>query len=200
MTISYEALMTAIGEVAQAERITKSKLSTLSRELLTYTSESEDIRPINALMGLSDDGNFVLTPMNWRTAAQYFNYFLPFSSNFDDVKDYVTKGKGNREALVFGKKQKRKFDAKMELINEFLSDENNDIWVWSDNLKVEGAPKDWRVELQKVLANATGQGKAKQQGDMTTADVLGAMMEVEGFDMAHVLDAMNQLTRQDDAA
>lgn len=195
MTISYETLMAAIGDVAAAERITKSKLSTLSRDLLSYTTESEDIRPINALMGLDDGGNFILTPMNWRTAAQYFHHFLPFASNFEDLKKYATRGEGQRAPLVFGKKQKRKFDDKMAEINAFLSEENNDIWVWSDqNVNIEVKPVDYFKQITQAVK------KGIEKGDMDSVSVLSAVLEAEGMDMGQLLAALDQMTKQDEAA
>lgn len=197
MTISYESLMSAIGSVAAAEKVTKAKLRELSRDLLVYMTEvSEgDIRPINALMGMDESGDsFILTPVNWRIAAQYFQHFLPFSSNFEELKGFIVKGEGQRAPLVFGKKQKRKWQDKVNEINAFLSDETNDIWTWSNNVTVEAKP----VDYAKKISSAVKQGIAK--GDMTSADILVAVLDAEGMDMGQLLAAMDDLTKQEEAA
>lgn len=193
MTISYELLMTKIGELAAAERVTKAHLSTLSRDLLNYMLDSEDVRPINALLGKDDSGSFVLTPINWRIAVQYFHHFLAFTSNYDEVKEYAIKGKGKRTPLVFNKKAKKRWDASVKAITEWLDDPANDLWVWSNNANMDASPKDWRLELQKVVLNAIGQGKSKQQGDMSLTDVMSAITELEEVSVYDLMGAMEAM-------
>ncbi len=82
--ITFEALMSTIERVAAAEKITKQGLRELSRDVLAYMLEEEDIRPVNALLGQGEDGKFILTPINWRIAVQYFAHFLPFTSNYEE--------------------------------------------------------------------------------------------------------------------
>ena len=154
MAKSYDNLMQAVSEVAQAERITKQVLGNLSRDVLEYMLESEDVRPVNALLGVGTDGKFIRTPVNWRIACQYFAHFLPFSSNYDEVKDNVEKGEGTREPLVFGKKQKRKWDKKSQEIADFLEDEDNTIWTWSKNVEIKAQPTDY-AKLPPILKRAT---------------------------------------------
>ena len=194
-TITYESLMETIGQVAAAERITKEGLRTLSRDILAFVVETEDVRPVNALLGKGDDAKFILTPINWRTAVQYFHHFIPFTSNFDaEVREYAINGKGNREPMVFGKKAKKRWDKGVAAITEWLEDPSNDIWSWSGNIKMDGGAKDWEKEIQKAVLNATGHGKAKDQGDMSLRDVMAAMCELEEISIHDLMGAMDGLT------
>jgi len=193
MTISYEALIESISRVKQSERVTKYELGLLSRDILSYMLESEDVRPVNVLLGTSEDDSFVLTPVNWRIAAQYFKHFLPFSSNYDEVKANVEKGEGNREPLVFGKKQKRKWDKKSQEIAAFLEDEDNTIWTWSKNVEIKAQPVDYAKKVTQAVKAAAN----PEKGDMTAAEILAAILEAEGMSMGQIIEAVHAMHEQE---
>lgn len=172
---TYETLMATIAQVAAAERITKQGLSDLSRDILSYVVDNEDVRPVNALLGKGDDDKYVLTPINWRIAVQYFHHFIAFTSNYDDVKEYAIKGKGKRTALVFNKKAKKRWDKGVASINAWLSDPANDLWVWSNNAEMDAAPVDYAKQIQSAVKKAMDEGK----GNMALSDVLSAIAELE---------------------
>lgn len=200
MTISYETLMTAIAEVSQAERITKAKLSSLSRDLLAYVLETEDVRPVNALLGRNEDGTYVLTPINWRIAVQYFHHFIAFTSNYEEeVKEYAIKGKGQRTALVFTKKSKKRWDNAAKAIEEWLSDESNDLWVWSDNAVMDAKPVDYAKKIQQAISSALDEEK----GNMSLTDVMAAISELEDvsiYDLMGAMEAMRVPETEQEAA
>tara|TARA_B100000929_G_C15511743_1_gene421166 strand:- start:42296 stop:42964 length:669 start_codon:yes stop_codon:yes gene_type:complete len=189
MTITYENLMQAIAEVAAAERITKEKLSLLSRDLLNYVLDNEDIRPINALLGMDGDGRFVLTPINWRIAVQYFHHFIAFTSNFDDVKEFAIKGKGKRTPLVFNKKAKKRWDASVSTIQAWLEDPANDLWVWSNNAEMDAKPVDYAKKVQSAIKSALDEGK----GNMSLVDVMSAISELEEVNVYDLMGAMEAM-------
>lgn len=112
-TIVYQRL----EAIANAEKITRVELAALSRELLIYVPETNDIDIVNRLLG-------VLTRMNERVAILYFGHFLPWVQE-KDAQDNFTR---------FGKKMDgdKKVTKRMALITEWLKDEANDIWSWSD--------------------------------------------------------------------
>jgi len=197
MSITFEKLMDCIANVAQAERITKEGLRTLSRDILAYMLESEDVRPVNALLGKAENDKFVLTPMNWRVAVQYFAAFLPFTSNFEEVKDYAIKAKGVRQPLVFAKKSKKRWDRCAKDIAEWLEDESNDIWSWSANVKMEVQPTDYAKKIQQAVNAAMDEGK----GNMSLADVMSAIVAVEDVNVHDLMAALEQMAvPQADAA
>lgn len=172
---TFEQLMEAISAVKAAEKVTKESLSSLSRDLLSYMLESNDVRPVNRLLG-KDGEQWILTPINWRIAVQYFHHFLPWTSNYaDEVKDYAVKGKGSRVALRFKSKTKnqKSFDKKMGEIHAWLEIEANDIWVWSNNATIEAKP----VDYAKNITNAVH--KALDKGGMSTLEVMKAVLAAE---------------------
>ena len=96
-----------IDEIAAAEKITRKKLSILSRDILLYVMESHDIDSVNRLLG-------VLTPMNKRAAILYFGHFLPWTQEKDKQDVFQRFGK-----MVKGE---RKVKAKADAITEWQSD------------------------------------------------------------------------------
>ena len=191
-TITYESLMETIGQVAAAERITKEGLRTLSRDILAYVIDenSEDVRPVNALLGMDGDGKFILTPINWRIAVQYFHHFIAFTSNYDEVKEFAVKGKGKRVPLVFNKKAKKRWDKSVADIAAWLEDPSNDIWVWSNNAEMDAKPVDYAKKIQSAITAAMDEGK----GNMSLRDVMAAMCELEEVSVHDLMGAMDGLT------
>ena len=191
--MNFTTLMQAIAELAQAEKVTKAKLSELSRELLAYMLESADVRPINALLGKQEDGSFTLTAVNWRVACQYFHHFLPFTSNYNDIRDCVING-GMRTELVFGKKDKKRFDTKVELISDWLDDADNDIWSWSDSVKVEAKPTDYAGRITKAVEA----GMNEDKGGLSAAEVMAAIVRA-GVSLDDMMNAIGQVEEADNA-
>lgn len=103
--------------IANAEKITRFELGAISRELLMYVPDSNDIDIVNRLIG-------VLTPMNRKIAILFFKHFLPWEVEVDHDDEFSRFGK----KLKADKKVKRR----MEMIVEFLSDENANIWSWAE--------------------------------------------------------------------
>lgn len=187
-TITHESLIERIARVAQAERVTKHELGLLSREMLAYVLETEDVRAINALLGKGEDGKFVLTPINWRIAVQYFNHFVPFTSNYEEeVKPYAVKGKGVRTELVFKKKSKKRWDKCVQEIANWLEAESNDIWVWSDNAEMDAQPVDYAKKIQSAVKAAM----ADDKGAMSMVDVVSAIADMEDVSIHDLMGALN---------
>lgn len=191
--MNFTTLMQAIAELAQAEKITKAKLSELSRVLLAYMLETSDVRPINALLGKQEDGSFTLTAVNWRVACQYFQHFLPFTSNYNEIRDCVING-GMRTELIFGKKDKKRFDTKVGLISDWLDNADNDIWVWSDNVKVEAKPTDYAARITKAVEA----GMNEDKGGLTAAEVMAAIVNA-GVSLDDMMNAIDQVEQADKA-
>jgi hypothetical protein len=132
MTFYQAALAEKIETIAKAEKVTKVILSELSRELLAYIPDTFDIGMLNRLLG-------VLTPMNRKTAVLYFKHFLPWQM---DDKGVTFTGKD---------KSKVRYDKKLNAIDEWLANDDNDIWSWAEkNVKVEQKPVDY---MKKITAD-----------------------------------------------
>lgn len=181
-TLKDVELLDIIQRVTQAERITKEGLSTLSRELLAHVYEHGDIHLINSLMGVDPDtGKFRLTPINWRIAAQYFNEFVSFTSNYEsEVQKYATKGEGNRVPLVFNKKSKQKYTTKLPLVEAWLADKANDIWSWSSEVKMETKAPDYL----KNIANDINKAMDEEKGNHDAMTVLANIIDNTELDLA----------------
>lgn len=190
MAKSFDILMASIGELAQAERITKRVFGELSRDLLEYAMESEDVRPINALLGVGEDGKFILTAANWRIGCLYFHNFLPFTSNFKDVAELgINKGRRTAEhPLHFAKKSKKKWADRDAAIAAWLADEANNIWTWqADNVNMT-KPKDYAGDIQKAITKAL---VGDDDNDpLSVAQVLDAVLDVEGINAAALFDML----------
>lgn len=174
---SHTNLIELIEQVTAAERITKAGLASLSRDLLAHAFDFGDVQPINTLMGTDSNGKFRLTPINWRTAAMYFNAFVAFTSNYDkEVKPYATKGQGQRVALVFNKKSKPKYERLLPTVTQWLGDENNNIWTWSDaNISMDDKEVDYMALAIKAVKNAMDEDK----GGLSWAEIQAAIIADE---------------------
>lgn len=184
-TIIVADLENAIAELARAERVTKAVLGSLSRDLLTHYVESGDVALINRLLGLYDDGKFVLTPMNWRLAVQYFRAFIPHASNWDELKDVVING-GNREPFVFGKKSGNRAKKIGDALDKWLAVDTNNIWVFSDSVKVEAKPVDYAARITKAIEAALDEEK----GCLSEGEIFAAIFAAEGMDVRALIAAM----------
>lgn len=184
--LTVKVLAAQIAELAVAERITKELLGSLSRDLLQHYQDTGDVTLINTLLGMSEDGKFVLTPMNWRLAVQYFRAFVPHGSNWEAVKDAVLNG-GKREPFTFGKKSGNAAKRIGNGLTEWLADADNNIWVFSDSVKVEAQPADYFKGIVKAIEKALDEDK----GAFTTEEVLNAVFE-SGITAVDMLDILNQ--------
>lgn len=151
-----------IKEVAAAEKITKAKLGVLSRDILTYVMDTNDIMSVNSLIA-------VLTPANRMASIAYFEHFLPWEVERDGEKRFVR----------FGKKLKGTKPVKAQAaINLWLSDEGNNIWNWvDDNLEMKK-----KIDFNSRVVNAINKALAgdldKSGTDpLTPAQVVAAIFE-----------------------
>lgn len=196
MSKSYEILLASIAELAQAERITKRVFGELSRDLLEYMVENEDVRPINALLGVGEDGRFILTAANWRIACMYFNNFVPFTSNYQDVNKLgISSGRRNADnPLVFAKKSKKKWDKYLKDIAAWLADEDNNIWLWqADNVSMDKT-KDFAGDITKTISKALEGDDSNEP--LSLAQVLDAVLDADGVTIEALFDALNGGTQQ----
>lgn len=171
--------MQSITRLEMAETFTKKTLSDLSRELLDFTVNTGDIRPINALLS-----GTVLTAMNFKIAAKYFSHFLPFSSNIQSANDYISKSNGARVPVQFGSKNKKTFAKKVEVIDAWLSVVDNNIWSWADdNVQLEKKAIDWNKRISNAITGGLENGLSKR-------DVLELLSQLE-FTANDLMDALD---------
>lgn len=128
-----------------AEKITKTVLAELSREVLAAVHKTEDSSYINRLM-------VVLTPVNRKVVILFFKAFSGFTFK--------------QEEQMFSKKDKKQYDAKEQAAIEFLDDPHNNIWTWAERA-VEVEAKAFDIEKVKksmaaMIKQAEGAGYDKR--------------------------------------
>lgn len=163
------SINTSIVKLTAAEKITKQELSYLSRGVLDYIMldagqndegkdrELHDIDAVNRLIT-------VLTPVNKSVAILYFRHFLPFAFN--------------EETNTFGKMNKKQKSKKVELITDWLKDENNDIWQWSeDNIDVAKKPVALGEDITKAVQRAIAGTEETRTKEATEALSVPAILD-----------------------
>lgn len=163
---------TRIDNIAGAEKITKSELGILSREILTYVvlNASGDVQVVNRLLT-------VLTPMNLKVSQLFFSEFLPHK--FED-------------GLFGGKfKGEKKLDEYFHKTKEFLSNEDNNIWTWAaKNVEVKAKPKDYVEKIARLVKNALEDDNEGVSADEIIAAVFKGGVSID--DMFNAIEAMTQ--------
>jgi len=159
-----------IVKVAQAEKVTKATLSVLSRELLAYVYETNDVAMVSRLL-------HVLTPVNKRVAMLYFPAFLGWSFN--------------EKELTFGKKLKEKVHTKKyDSACVFLQDEANDIWVWAENeVVLQAKPKDYAGKITQLVTKAL---KDEAEG-ITMKELLFAIVASDEVSLGDLMAPLGEL-------
>lgn len=171
-TVVYQRL----EAIAAAEKITRVELRELSRELLQYVPDSQDIDIVNRLVK-------VLTPMNAKTAILYFSHFLPWDVEKDNDGKFVRFG---------GKHQGDKHvNRKLDLIKAFLADPENNIWTWAD-VNVEVKQKDFAGTITKAVKAAL-KGDEKSATDPLTIDQVVTAVLDGGITLAAMLEIMEPM-------
>lgn len=131
-------LYNLIEEIAKAEKVTRKGLATFSRDVLVYVVDTYDIDCVNRMLG-------VLTPANRRFAIHFFEHFLPHMVERDKEGNFSRFG-----GLI---KKQKKMAERLARIEEFLKDENNNIWTWTDE-NVQTKVPDYVANLERALQNA----------------------------------------------
>lgn len=168
------SIMSRISEIGNAEKVTKVQLAVLSRELLLYVPDSQDIQVVNKLIE-------VLTPMNKRVAFLFFANFLPWEVERDNDK----------KPIRFGKKSKgpKTIASKAESVKTFLSEESNSIWTWSsDNVEVK--QKDLRTAVGRAVKQALNGHEKSGTAPIAPMDIVMAVLE-NGISIDDMIDAVS---------
>ena len=173
-----------IAEIQAAEKITKVKLGVLSRDLLMYVPESDDIAAVNRLFE-------VLTPVNKRVAIEFFTHFLPWDAERDTDKNFIR----------FGGKTKgeKKRSRSAKNIKEFLADEKNNIWTWAETeIQVEKKKKDFAGMITRQVTKALEGDEASDTPAISASDVLSAVF-AGGVSLEAFLEAAEAIETQQQA-
>lgn len=163
--------LNGLNKIVESEKITRSVLAWMSRDVIEATHETGDVGFMNRLLG-------VLTPVNRKVCVLFFKTFTGYS--FDD-------GTG-----MFTKKSKKRYDKAHAQYAQFMADPLNNIWTWANrNIEVEQKPFNTDT-LEKYLKSARAKLNAKGVSDEeilrsvfkagVSADAVLAIMDELGFD------------------
>lgn len=163
-----------VAAITAAEKITKVELAAVSREMLIYVPQSDDIDIVNRLIS-------ALTPVNKKVAILYFKHFLPWEEETD--------AKGNH--VRFGKKMKlaKAITARLTLIKDWLAEESNTIWAWADD-NIEVKKKDFAANIQKAIKAALKGDEKSGTEPLTHAQIVNAFFTA-GLTIDDLLDGCN---------
>lgn len=141
-----------LNDLRGAEKITRSALLALSRDVWAAFHQTEDVSYINRILE-------VLTPINKKVAIEFFKEYSGF--------------KYDEKAGMFGKKDKKHYDEKKANAIAWLEDPLNNIWTWAErNIEIE--KKEFDAERLKKQAESLLK-KAENNG-FKKADVFKALM------------------------
>jgi len=166
----HNVVMARFEAIANAEKITRVELAALSRDLLVYVPDTQNIEIVNRLL-------IILTPVNRRAAILYFGHFLPWEKEND--KDGVFQR--------FGKKMlgEKKLAKKTAAIAEWLHDEANTIWTWAeDNIQMD-KKKDFKAVIARAVKQALAGDDKSETPALDPMDIMAAV-----FEGGMTLDAM----------
>lgn len=174
----HNTVYARLEAIAAAEKITRAELGHLSRELLIYVPETQDIDIVNRLIG-------VLTPVNKKVAILYFKHFLPWQVEEDHD--------GNFER--FGKKLQgdKKVKNRMEAITKWLVEEENNIWTWA-NENIEVKQKDFKAAVARAIKKALEGDEKTDTPALTRDEIMAAIFEggVTIDDMLYGIEAQEK--------
>ena len=164
-------IVAGIASVAKSETNVRSKLSSLSRELLMYVPDSGDIGMVNRLLD-------VVTPRNREMLVLFFNEFLPW--------------KLEKTAGIFTGKIKGKgsIEKKLTAIDQFLKREHNDVWTWADeNITTTVRPKNYASKLTKLVERSL----ADENEGLNVQQVMTALLNADGLNIHDVISYISAI-------
>lgn len=158
----HNSVYAAFEAIAAAEKITRVKLAELSRDLLVYVPETDDIDIVNRLLG-------VLTPMNRETAIMFFSYFLPWDVEHDKEGTFQRFGKRT--------KGERSVKKKLDEISVHLKDEKFSIWTWAkDNVKID-KKRDFKGTIKRAIHNALDGDEKTDTAALSINEIFDAILD-----------------------
>lgn len=173
----HNSVVSQVEQVIAAEKVTKAVLGPLSRDLLIYTPESDDIATVNRLVhGLS--------PVNKKAAILFFSHFLPWQVEKD----------ANGQFVRFGKKMtaEKKVKAKMQAIVDFLTEETNTIWTWADD-NIEIKKKDFARGIRSAIKKALTGDEKSDTPALTMNEVVDAIFDSEADENELILSMIEHI-------
>lgn len=162
-----------IEELAGVEKITRKVLGKLSRNLLVYVPESNDIDAVNRLMG-------ILTPANATLCQKFFRNFLPWKVEKNKDGSFSRFGK----RMTGEKSVQEKLDATLV----FLATRSNTIWTWHKEAE-ELKQKNFQGMIAKAIENALEGHEKTHTPALSRQKIMEAVFQ-GGIGLADMLEAV----------
>lgn len=174
----------AIERVIGAEKVTKKDMIEISRGGLLYVWETCDIGHINRLIT-------AFAGVRKTECIAFFTHFLPHDVEKDKAGNFVRFGKLHRS--------EKKIKRKQELVAEFLADETNNIWTWSDNnlelKKAIDTAKALDTALERAVKGVPEKNGRPETPPMTTQEVMTHILASGAFGIEDLLKAADDLAQ-----
>lgn len=160
----------SIRSLAGAEKKTKELVRQLSRDVLEAHHETGDVAFINKFVS-------VLTPMNKRTAVLFFKAF----------SGHVEKDG------IFGSKDKKHYEEKVEASRLFLEDPLNNMWSWAEvHVQMEAKPLDLNA-FNKRMGQLL---KKADEAEIPHAEVVKAIL-ANGITVHEIMALLGEMGEQE---
>tara|TARA_R110002050_G_scaffold291167_1_gene445414 strand:+ start:2601 stop:3173 length:573 start_codon:yes stop_codon:yes gene_type:complete len=170
----HNTVYAALETIANSEKITRATLAEMSRDLLSYVPDTNDIDIVNRLIG-------VLTPMNRQVAILFFTEMLAWQVEKTKEGEFSRFG-----GAIKGEKSSKK---KWDNAAEFLADPDNTIWTWANkNVDPIAKKKDFASMIAKAVENAL-KGHEKSDTDPLTPAAIVAAVFTGGVSLDDMLSA-----------
>jgi hypothetical protein len=173
----HNTVYARLEAITAAEKITRVELGHLSRELLVYVCDTQDIDIVNRLLN-------AVTAVNKRALILYFGHFLPWTQEVDKQDKFER----------FGKKMlgDKKLTNKAKAIEEWLADEANNIWTWqADNLDMN-KKKDFAGSITKDIKKALAGDEKTDTEALTMMQIMQAIL-LGGVSIEDMLEAAGDI-------
>ena len=159
-----------VEKLAASEKITKELLRSMSRDVLEAHHATGDVAYINGIIA-------VLSPMNRKMCSLFYKEFSGHLCN---------------EEGIFGKKDKKKYDAAHKASFDALEDPTFNVFSWAErNVEVERKP----FTLGKLQQQMGSLVKKAEENKISHADIIRAMF-ANGIEIGEFLKVVEHMAEE----
>ena len=163
-----------VEKLAASEKITKELLRSMSRDVLEAHHATGDVAYINGIIA-------VLSPMNRKMCILFYKEFSGHLCN---------------EEGIFGKKDKKKYDAAHKASFDALEDPHFNVFSWAErNVEVERKPFTL-TRLQQQMGSLV---KKAEENKLSHADIIRAMF-ANGIEIGEFMKVVEHMAEEQQAA
>ena len=159
-----------VASLAASEKVSKELLRAMSRDVLEAHHATGDVAYINGILA-------VLSPMNRKVCILFYKEFSGHLCN---------------EEGVFGKKDKKKYDAAHKASFDGLEDPHFNVFSWAErNVEVERKP----FTLGKLQQQMGSLVKKAEENKISHADIIRAMF-ANGIEVGAFMKVVERMAEE----